>query len=63
MAGLEITEVAGVLVVMAVGEDGMSERGVWGNVDTTSVGQNMIIEFPVREMRLEDGRDILQGRL
>ena len=46
-------------MVVAAGEDGTLEGNLWGNVDTTFIGQDMVIEFPVREARLEDSGDVL----
>ena len=51
------------LMVVAVGEDGMTEGVLWGNVDMTFVGQDVIVELPIRETRLEGSEDVLQGRL
>ena len=45
----EITGVSGGLVIMAVGEDGVAEGVLWGNVDMPFVGQDVVIELPVGE--------------
>ena len=63
LVGLEVTRVTGGLMVMAVGKDGATEGILWGNVDMILVCQDVIIEFPVREVRPEGSRDVLQGRL
>ena len=53
----------GSLMVMATSEDGAMEGILWGNVDTTIVGQDVVIELPVRETRPEGSGDVLQGHL
>ena len=63
LASLQITGVAGSLVVVAAGKDRAAEGVFGGNVDATFVGQDVIVEFPVREARPEGGRDVFQGRL
>ena len=47
LASLEITGVAGSFVVMAAGKDGAAEGILWGDIDMTFVGQDMVIELPV----------------
>ena len=59
LASLEITGVAGSLVVMAAGKDGAMEGVLWGNVDMAFVGQDVVVIFPVREAGLEGGGDVL----
>ena len=54
---------AGSLVVMAAGKDRAAEGVLWGNVDTTLIGQDMIIKLPIRKVRPEGSGDVLQGRL
>ena len=61
--GLEITGVTSSLVVVAVGEDGMTEGVLRRNIDTIFVGQDVVVELPVREARPESSRDVLQGHL
>ena len=34
-------------MIMAAGEDGTAEGVLWGDVDTTLVGQDVVIEFLV----------------
>ena len=63
LAGLEVTRVTGGFMVVAAAEDGATEGVLRGDVDTTFVGQDMVIELPVGETRLESCWDILQGRL
>ena len=60
MVGLEIPRVAGGLMIMALGEDGMAERVCWGNIDATFVHEDMVVILPVQEVRPEGGGDILQ---
>ena len=59
LVSLEITGVAGGLVVMAAGKDGAAEGVLQGNVDTAFVSQDMVIIFPVREIGLEGSGDVL----
>ena len=54
---------AGCLMVMATGEDRAAEGVLRGNVDVTLVGQDVVIEFLVRETRLEGSENVLQGHL
>ena len=61
LTSFEVTQVSDSLMVMAVGEDGATEGGLWGNVDMILVHKDVIIKFPVQEARLEGGGDILQG--
>ena len=63
LAGFEITGVSSSFVVMAADKDGTAERVLWGDIDTTFVGQNVVTELPVREVRPESSRDVFQGRL
>ena len=63
LVGLEVTWVTSSLMVMATGEDGTTERALWGDINTTFVGQDMIIKLPVGETRAEGCGDVLQGRL
>ena len=51
------------LVIMAMGEDGASEGVLRGDVDTTFVGQDVVIELPVQEAGPEGSGDVLQGHL
>ena len=50
-------------MVVAVGEDGATEGILRGNVNTALVGQDMIIELPVGEVRPEGSGNVLQGHL
>ena len=50
LASLEITRVAGGLMVVAADEDELTEGVLWRNVDMTFIGQDIIIVFPVREL-------------
>ena len=63
LASFEITGMTGGLMVMASCEDGVAEGILWGNIDTTLVGQDMVVEFPVGETRPEGSRDVFQGCL
>ena len=63
LVGFEITRVTGSLMVVAVGEDGAAEGVLQGNVDMTFVGQDMIVELPIREAGSEGSGDVLQGCL
>ena len=47
LASFQITGMTGCFVVMAAGEDGATEGILQGDVDTTFVGQDMVVEFPV----------------
>ena len=51
------------LVVVAAGEDGATEGVLRGDVDTTFVGQDVIVESPVGEAGSEGSGDVLQGCL
>ena len=46
-------------MIMVAGKDGAVEGSLWGNIDMTFVGQDMVIELPVGEAGPEDCRDIL----
>ena len=46
------------LVIVAAGEDRAMEGVIRGNVDMSLVGQDMIIELPVREVGLEGSKDV-----
>ena len=48
-------------MVVAAGEDRMTERVVRGDIDTAFVQENVFIALPVQEAGLEGSRDILQG--
>ena len=63
MVSLEVARMAGGLVVVATGKDGATEGILWGNVDMSFVSQDMVVELPVREVRLKGGGDVLQGHL
>ena len=63
LTGLEIARVAGSLVVMIVDKDKSTEGVLWENVDVPFVGENMVVIFPVREMRLKSSGDVLQRQL
>ena len=61
LVSFEMTGVTSSLMVMAVDKDGAAERILQRDVDTTFVCEDVVIVFPVREMRPEGGRDVLQG--
>ena len=63
LASFEVAGVSSSFVVVAVGKDGATKGVVGGNIDMTFVGQNMVVKLPIREMGMEDGVDVLQGRL
>ena len=63
LASFKVSQVASSFMVMAAGKDGAMEGILWGNVDMTLIGQDMVIELPVREVRPEGSGDVLQGRL
>ena len=54
---------AGSLVIMTVGEDGIAEGVIQGDINMSFIGENMVIIFPVREMRPEYSKDILERGL
>ena len=47
LAGFEVTRVTGGLVVVATGEDGTTEEVLWGDIDATLIGQDVVVKFPV----------------
>ena len=47
LVSFEITWMTSSLMVMTMGEDGTTEGGLWGNIDTTFVGQDIIIKLPI----------------
>ena len=61
LVSLEVTWVTDGLMVMAMGKDGVAEGSIGGNVDTTFVDQDMVIEFSIQKTGPEGGGDILQG--
>ena len=63
LAGFEITRMTGGFMVVAACEDGATEGILWGNIDTTFVGQDVVIKLPVQEVRPEGSRDVFQGSL
>ena len=63
LVSLQISGMPSSLMVMAAGEDRAAERIIWRDIHMALVGEDMVIEFPVREMRLEGSRDVLQGCL
>ena len=50
-------------MIIAADEDGMTEGVLQGDVDAIFVGQDVVIELPVRETREEGSGDVLQGHL
>ena len=63
LVSLQVARVSGSLMVMAAGKDRVMERVIQGDVDTTFVGQDVVVIPPVREVRLEGSRDVLQQGL
>ena len=63
LMGLEVSCMTGSFMVMILGEDGVAEQVIRGDIDMAFVCQDMVIVLPIQEARLEDSRDILQGRL
>ena len=63
LASLEVSRVTSGLVVVAAGKDGPAEGVLRGDIDATLVGQDMVVELPVREARSECSGDVLQGHL
>ena len=63
LVSLEVSWVAGGLMVVAAGEDRATEGVLRGNVDVTFIGQDMVIKLPVRETRPEGSRNVFQRRL
>ena len=61
LVSFEITGMTSSLVVMTVGEDGVTEGTLWGNVDMAFISEDMIIELPVRKAGLEGSGDVFQG--
>ena len=49
---------AGSLIVMASSKDGMTEGVIQGNTDMSLICENVVIIFPVEEMRLEGSGNI-----
>ena len=47
LAGFKIARVAGGFMIVAAGKDGVSERGVRGNVNASLVGENALSILPV----------------
>ena len=58
LAGFEVAGMPGSFVVMAAGEDGTLERVLQENIDMTFVGEDVVVEFPVRETRPEGRGDV-----
>ena len=50
LVSLKISWVTSGFMVVAVGEDGATEGVLQGNVDMTFVGEDVVIELPVREL-------------
>ena len=48
-------------MIMASRQDGLAEGVLEGNINIPFVDEDVVIVLPVREVGLEDGRDILQG--
>ena len=48
LAGFKVTWVASSFMIVAANKDGMSKRGIRGNVNTSLVGENALGILPVR---------------
>ena len=57
LAGFKVTWVASSFMIVAASKDGMSERGIGGNINMSLVGENAFGILPVRETRAECWRD------
>ena len=60
LVSLEIPGMPSSFMIVAAGEDGVAERVLQGNIDMALVSQDVIIIFPVREMRSEGSGDVFQ---
>ena len=47
LVSLKVVRVTSCFMVMTPGKDGAAERVVWGDVDMTFVGQDMVVVLPV----------------
>ena len=47
LAGFEVARVTSSLVVMTVGKDGAMERVVQGDIDTSLVGEDVVVKPPI----------------
>ena len=47
LVGFNVPGMASGLIVMAMGEDGMVKGVIWGNIDMSFVGEDMVIVLPV----------------
>ena len=63
LSGLEVSQVAGGLMIVATGKDRLMEGVIRGNVDVALVGKDVVIIFPVRKMRPEGCGNVLKGWL
>ena len=65
LAGLEDTRVTRCRMVMVAGDNGTTEGGVGGDVDTILEGQDASVVLPIRETRAELGwelpRECMEG--
>ena len=48
LAGFKVTWVASSLMIVAANKDGLSKRGIGGNVNVSFVGENALSILPVR---------------
>ena len=48
LVGFKVTWVASSLMIMAANKDGLSKRGIRGNVNTSFIGENVLSILPVR---------------
>ena len=49
LTGLEVARMANSLMVITSGKDEVAKGAIWGNIDMTFVGQNVVIKLPVGE--------------
>ena len=60
---MNCARLSGSLMIMAMSKDRMAEGILEGDIDTSFIGEDVVIILPVGEMRLESSRDISQRRL
>ena len=57
LADLKVTRVASSFMVVAAKKDGLSKRGIGGNVNMSFVGENALGMLPVRQAQAESWRN------
>ena len=53
LTGFGVAWVTGCFMIMAMGEDGLSEGGIEGDIDMALVGEDIFSILPVRQTRVE----------